>query len=154
MASAVADHMKISYQADQALRTYSQQYTPLCSTDTNTMRSFCAQQHHMQLFTFVFMYMSHKFDLCLKRKLPLNVIRLAYWASLSLIRAWSLFPYSICCTSNLHVLLCLFTSLSLALPTALYLSAIFHAQAQQLCPSVVWIEPECGSRLLCQPSLL
>ncbi len=36
-----------------ALRMLRQQYAPLFSTDTNTMRSFFAQQDHMQVFKFV-----------------------------------------------------------------------------------------------------
>ena len=52
VASAVADHMKISCQADQALHTHSQQNAPLRSTTTTTMRSFFAQQDHMQLYNF------------------------------------------------------------------------------------------------------
>jgi len=49
---AVADelHMVFECPAVQAVR---QQYAPLFSTDTNTMRSFFAQQDHMQVFKFV-----------------------------------------------------------------------------------------------------
>ncbi len=36
-----------------ALQAVRQRYAPLFSTDTNTMRSFFAQQDHMQVFKFV-----------------------------------------------------------------------------------------------------
>ncbi len=43
-------HMIFECPALQAIR---QRYAPLFSTDTNTMRSFFAQQDHMQVFKFV-----------------------------------------------------------------------------------------------------
>ncbi len=49
---AVADEMHMIFECP-ALRTLRQQYAPLLSTDTNTMRSLFAQQDHMQIFKFV-----------------------------------------------------------------------------------------------------
>jgi len=49
---AVADELHMSFECP-ALRTLRQQHAPLFSTDTNTMRSFFAQQDHMKVFKFV-----------------------------------------------------------------------------------------------------
>ena len=50
VALADALHMNFECPALQAVR---QQYAPLFSTNTNNMRSFLAQQDHMQVFKFV-----------------------------------------------------------------------------------------------------
>ncbi len=49
---AVADEMHMFFECP-ALHTLRQQYAPLFSTNTDTMRSFFAQQDHMQVFKFV-----------------------------------------------------------------------------------------------------
>ncbi len=49
---AVADELHMIFECP-ALQAVRQQYAPLFSTDTNTMRSFFAQQDHMQVFKFV-----------------------------------------------------------------------------------------------------
>ena len=49
---AVADGLHMIFECP-ALQAVRQQYAPLFSTDTNTMRSFFAQQDHMQFFRFV-----------------------------------------------------------------------------------------------------
>ena len=49
---AVADELHMIFECP-ALQAVRQRYAPLFSTDTNTMRSFCAQQDHMQVFKFV-----------------------------------------------------------------------------------------------------
>ena len=49
---AVADELHMIFECP-ALQAVRQQYAPLFSTDTNTMRFFFAQQDHMQVFKFV-----------------------------------------------------------------------------------------------------
>jgi len=49
---AVADEMHMIFECP-ALHALRQQYAPLFSTNTDTMRSFFAQQDHMQVFKFV-----------------------------------------------------------------------------------------------------
>ena len=49
---AVADELHMIFECP-ALQAVRQRYAPLFSTDTNTMRSFFAQQDHMQVFKFV-----------------------------------------------------------------------------------------------------
>ena len=49
---AVADELHMIFECP-ALQAVRQLYAPLFSTDTNTMRSFFAQQDHMQVFKFV-----------------------------------------------------------------------------------------------------
>jgi len=49
---AVADEMHMIFECP-ALHTLRQQYAPLFSIDTDTMRSFFAQRDHMQVFKFV-----------------------------------------------------------------------------------------------------
>ena len=49
---AVADEMHMIFEC-LALHALRQQYAPLFSTNTDTMRSFFAQQNHMQVFMFV-----------------------------------------------------------------------------------------------------
>ena len=48
----VADEMHVIFEC-HALQPVRQQYAPLFSSDTNTMRSFFGQKHHMQVFKFV-----------------------------------------------------------------------------------------------------
>ena len=49
---AVADELHMIHECP-VLQPLRQQYAALFSTDTNTMRSFFAQQDHMQVFSFV-----------------------------------------------------------------------------------------------------
>ncbi len=49
---AVADELHMIFECP-ALQAVRQRYAPLFSTDTNTMRSFFAQQDHMQVLKFV-----------------------------------------------------------------------------------------------------
>ena len=49
---AVADEMHMIFECP-ALHALRQHYAPLFSTNTDTMRSFCAQQDHMQVFKIV-----------------------------------------------------------------------------------------------------
>ena len=49
---AVADELHMMFECP-ALQAVRQQYGPLFSKDTNTKRSFFAQQDHMQAFKFV-----------------------------------------------------------------------------------------------------
>ncbi len=49
---AVANELHMIFECP-ALQAVRQRYAPLFSTDTNTMRSFVAQQDHMQVFKFV-----------------------------------------------------------------------------------------------------
>ena len=49
---AVADELHMIFECP-ALQAVRQRYAPLFSTDTNTVRSFFAQQDHMQVFKFV-----------------------------------------------------------------------------------------------------
>ena len=49
---AVADEVHIIFKRP-ALHTLRQQYAPLFSTDTDTKRSYFAQQDHMQIIKFV-----------------------------------------------------------------------------------------------------
>ena len=48
----VANEMHVVFEC-RALQPVRQQYAPLFSSDTNTMRSFFAQKNHMQVFKFV-----------------------------------------------------------------------------------------------------
>jgi len=49
---AIADELHMVYECS-ALQPLGQQYVSLFTTDTDTMRSFFAQQDHMQVFDFL-----------------------------------------------------------------------------------------------------
>ncbi len=57
---AVTDEMHMIFECP-ALHALTQQYAPLFSTNTNTMRSFFAQQDHRQGFKFVLHSFIHSF---------------------------------------------------------------------------------------------